>query len=356
MAVDSEKFAKHVVSFYQSADELDSYTYSLEGNNRTTLHALNIKTIFSSKLWKLGSRLRRLQPDIIHVHHSFSGLITCLLGAMLTNAKIITTVHSNYNYYNPRQKFMFLLTYMLSDLIVCNSGNTEMSVSTWRKRLFPRVRTKVIYNGVNLGMITETKTSDSRPGKDPDKFLIGSVGRLVPAKDYQTLIRAFAAFHKTVPSSALMLVGDGFLRESLEQLADDMGIKHSVMFCGALSRKEVYERLPSFDLFVMSSRWEGFGNAMVEAMMANVPVVASRIEPLREILGRGNGLFFTAGDSDDLCRKMLYCRHNRRAVKSLTERACRFARARYSLKSSARQYEEIYETLHSSAIGKRVAI
>ncbi len=239
---------------------------------------------------------------------------------------------------------MFLLTYMLSDLIVCNSGNTEMSVSTWRKRLFPSVRTKVIYNGVNIRMITETKTNNSRPGKDPDKFLIGSVGRLVPAKDYQTLIRAFAAFHKTVPSSALMLVGDGSMRESLEQLVDDIGIGHSVTFCGALSRQEVYERLPSFDLFVMSSRWEGFGNAMVEAMLANVPVVASRIEPLREILGRGNGLFFAAGDSDDLCRKMLYCRHNRRVVKTLTESACRFAHARYSLKSSARQYEKIYQT------------
>ena len=244
---------------------------------------------------------------------------------------------------------MFLLTYMLSDLIVCNSGNTEISVTAWRKRLFPRVRTKVIYNGVNLRMIAETKTNNSRPRKNPDKFLIGSVGRLVPAKDYQTLIRAFAAFHKTVPSSELMLVGDGFMRESLEQLADDMGIGHSVTFCGALSRQEVYERLSSFDLFVMSSRWEGFGNAMVEAMLTNVPVVASRIEPLREILGQGNGLFFTAGDSDDLCRKMLYCRHNRRAVKPLTEKAYRFARTRYSLKSSAMQYEEIYETCRTGS-------
>ena len=87
---------------------------------------------------------------------------------------------------------------------------------------------------------------------------------------------------------------------------------------------------------------------MVEAMVAGVPVIASQVEPLLEVLGPDNGIFFAAGDIDDLYEKMIYCYDNRDEIKGLAEKASEFAYRRYSLNESVRCYEGTYKTILSN--------
>jgi glycosyltransferase involved in cell wall biosynthesis len=341
--VDPSKFEKHVLSFRQTTKEMENFISRAYGDQKLKMYGLHRKNIyFPLGLLKLMTIFLREKPDIIHIHHSFSGLVAGFLGMLFTGARIISTVHSNYNFYNHRQKIMFLLIYMMSDLIVCNSRNTGKSIEKLRRRFFPSGKIQVIYNGVNLRLIGSRRASGGRCGAARDKFSIGTVGRLVPAKDHATLIRAFVDFNKTVPDSALTLVGDGPLRKPLEQLANDLNAADKVIFCGSLSREHAYEALCSFDLFVVSSRWEGFCNAMVEAQLAQVPVLASGIAPLPEVLGPDNGVFFSPGDPGDLYRKMMFCYLRRERMETRSRLAYNFARDRYSLTLSARRYEQVY--------------
>ena len=373
--VDPRKFEKHVLSFRQTTEEMENFISRAYGDQKLKVYGLHWKNIyFPLGLLKLRRRRQksfanlilerggcfcnlfrtfgsciklmtiflREKPDIIHIHHSFSGLVAGFLGMLFTGARIISTVHSNYNFYNHRQKIMFLLIYMMSDLIVCNSRNTGKSIEKLRRRFFPSGRIQVIHNGVNLRLINSRRASGDRSGTARDKFSIGTVGRLVPAKDHATLIRAFVDFNKTVPDSALTLVGDGPLRKPLEQLVNDLNVADKVIFRGSLSREHAYETLCSFDLFVVSSRWEGFCNAMVEAQLARVPVLASRIAPLPEVLGPDNGVFFSPGDPGDLYQKMMFCYLRRERMETRSRLAYNFARDRYSLALSARRYEQVY--------------
>jgi len=347
--LDPRKFEKHILSFRQTTKEMENFISRAYGDQNPKVQGLNWKNIyFPLGLLKLITIFLREKPDIIHVHHSFSGLVAGFLGMLFTGAGIISTVHSNYNFYNHRQKIIFLLIYMMSDLIVCNSRNTGKSIEKLRRRFFPSGRIRVIYNGVNLRLINSQRASGDRSGTARDKFSIGTVGRLVPAKDNATLIRAFVDFNKTVPDSTLTLVGDGPLRKPLEQLVNDLNVTDKVIFRGSLSREHTYETLCSFDLFVVSSRWEGFCNAMVEAQLARVPVLASRIAPLPEVLGSDNGVFFSPGDPGDLYQKMMFCYLRRERMETRLRLADDFARNRYSLTLSAQRYEQAYLSVLAS--------
>jgi glycosyltransferase involved in cell wall biosynthesis len=100
-----------------------------------------------------------------------------------------------------------------------------------------------------------------------------AVGRLTPAKAYDVLLDAFAHFLKVKPSATLVILGQGELLPALRAQAESLGIASSVVFTGFSSNVYAYYRWA--DLFVLSSRWEGFGNVLVEAMASGVPVVST---------------------------------------------------------------------------------
>jgi glycosyltransferase involved in cell wall biosynthesis len=124
------------------------------------------------------------------------------------------------------------------------------------------------------------------------------------------LIRAFAR----VAAAHLILVGDGPLRPEIESLVKNIGIKDRVHFLG--KRSDVPQIIKMADVYVQSSQWEGFGIAALEAMAGGLPVVASRVPGLSEVVGDA-GLLFKPGDSfelasmlnrllnDDICRKKI---------------------------------------------------
>ncbi|HEY6727913.1 MAG TPA: glycosyltransferase [Polyangiaceae bacterium] len=146
----------------------------------------------------------------------------------------------------------------------------------------------VIYNGCDVSGIAERARSSrgTRPVGSP--FVIGMVARLNAIKDHALLLRAFAEVPVRMPERAVELwfVGDGELRPRLQALAGECGVQGSVRFFGA--REDVPELLGQMDLFAFcTTRNEGFGIALVEAMAAGTPIVASDVPACREVLAAG---------------------------------------------------------------------
>lgn len=145
-------------------------------------------------------------------------------------------------------------------------------------RRFP---VKVIPNGVKS---FQGATRGDNPGKSQARLKIGMVARLDAIKDHVTLLHAFAELQKDYPRVELEIVGDGFLRHDLEVLAARLGIAERTLFLGQVT--DVYAVISEWDIFCYATTaQEGLGNALIEAMTAGLPCVATDVGPIKEIAG-----------------------------------------------------------------------
>lgn len=169
-----------------------------------------------------------------------------------------------------------------------------------------RSRLKVIYNPIitEIILVAAKETVEHpwfQPGQPP---VILGTGRLVPQKDFATLLRTFALVRQK-RSARLVILGEGPERERLEALATELGIDQDVCLPGF--ELNPYKYMSKAAVFVLSSAWEGFGNVLVEALAAGAPVVATdcRDGPREILTATGQGRLAPVGDSAGLAKEIV---------------------------------------------------
>jgi glycosyltransferase involved in cell wall biosynthesis len=141
-------------------------------------------------------------------------------------------------------------------------------------------------NAAGLGLITNIMNSQS------SNYKIGTIGRLVPQKDYPTLLSAFSNVLKSVPNIELYVVGEGYLQKNLIESSKSLGINDKIHWLG--KTEYIKEFLSKIDLFILPSKYEGFGLVLLEAMIAKKPIIAANNSAIPEVLGKTyEGLFST---------------------------------------------------------------
>jgi glycosyltransferase involved in cell wall biosynthesis len=207
----------------------------------------------------------------------------------------------------------------------------------------------VIHNGVDITWLEncshEKNEIRKAYGLGPDDFVIGNVGRLVPPKDQESLIRGMAMVTKSLESAKLIIVGTGPLRTTLENLVRKLDLEKNVIFAGSLQREAVYQLLHAIDLFVMYSLWEGFCNALVEAMAARKPVVASDIETFREIMGESSCLVPPQNPTALATAILDIANMPVEERQVMGEALHQHAATDFFLKSTAEAYQHVYERM-----------
>jgi glycosyltransferase involved in cell wall biosynthesis len=160
-------------------------------------------------------------------------------------------------------------------------------------------RIEVVYYGVtdNLEIVRKPREiSESQP------VHFGTVSRLVPQKDIPTLLAAFSLHLREFPKDTLRIVGSGPLSKSLVDFCKSKGISDQVFWLGRTDN--VSEFYSTLDVFVLSSKYEGFGLVLLEAMQMGLPIISSNISAIPEVVGEGNGLFFEVGNPQELSTRM----------------------------------------------------
>ncbi len=163
-----------------------------------------------------------------------------------------------------------------------------------------REKLKVVYYGYNSDLSKRvelvTKSSNSI-------FTIGTVARLTPQKDLPTLLKAFKSFKERFPDTRLLIVGSGILEGELKKLSSQLEISDSINWLGRTS--DIRTVMEKMDLFVLPSKYEGFGLVLLEAIQVGIGVIAARNSAIPEVLGSDSDGLFTTGDSKELFQKLL---------------------------------------------------
>lgn len=174
----------------------------------------------------------------------------------------------------------------------------------------------------------------------PGRCIIGCVGRLDAMKGYDVLLRAIAL----VEGTEVAILGEGVQRQALEDLAQTLGVRDRVRFCGWVESPRAY--LPQFDLFTQPSRSEGFPLAIVEAMLAARPVVATRVGSVAEaVKDNETGLLVDKDDVNGLAAAIRRLRDNPALRERLGRRGREIALAHFTAQQMADRYERLWEEI-----------
>jgi glycosyltransferase involved in cell wall biosynthesis len=283
------------------------------------------KTPFSflAALVRARRYLRDLDPDLIHSHSFHANIFARLLKLFVPDAAIVSNIH---NVYEGGRSRMWL--YRATDRLSARTVAVSQAVAERfiRSRAVPAGKCSVILNGIDLAAFFPDAVRRNRTrtayeaGAD---FIWLAVGRLAPAKDYPSLLRAFAQVLRSINAAQLWIAGEGSAAEAsaLKALAVKLNIADSVRWLGL--RRDIPALLDAADGFVLSSAWEGLPLALGDAMAMKKTVVATDVGGVRELVGDA-GVVVPAGRVQKLTEAML-------------ARICQSAGARQSTGSAARE-------------------
>jgi glycosyltransferase involved in cell wall biosynthesis len=211
-------------------------------------------------------------------------------------------------------------------------------------------RTEVIPNGVDTDIFLPGPRDEASAqlGLVPSRFRFIFAGVYKPAKGIDVLLDAMRIVHEKYPDSELILIGKSnnspYYRQYAEQ-AGSLGITQAVRFVPLMPKSVLAAWFRASDAFVLSSRTEGFGIVLCEAMSCGLPVIATRSGGPEDIVDNTNGLLVDPGDCDLLANAMMRMYENIRLYRSRKEEIREFVKSRYGFESVAARIVEVYRSV-----------
>lgn len=329
--LDSGRFSKYLVTFVHKtggqnnlvAPDVVRYTVGKRGIR---------------KLLDLARFLRRERIQIIQTHMYASNLIGSLAAWLAGTPVVITTEHGKNTWKTRRHHLAerFVINPLVSVRVAVSKDILRIRMN---KDHVPERKITFIPNCVDIPGERQCRAKK-------EETVIGTVGRLVPAKDYRTLLIAAKGVIAAKPYVKFLLVGDGEEREMLEKTASSLNIASHVQFSGWQSDVGYY--LDQIDLFVLSSITEGIPVALLEAMAKGVPVVATNVGGIPEVIENGlNGFLVQPGRPECLTNAILNMLDRKEARDRLGKAARATVMKSFAVTRICREYETLYNTLLS---------
>lgn len=282
--------------FYQLSPQIDRIALEVAKQSPTPIHGLANNFY---RLWILRQTINSLQPDVVISFLDKTNVLT-LLALLVTKYPVLVCEQNNpvQNDLGRSWHLLRRLVYPLATKVVSSS----QGVNQYFDWLSPQQK-EVIYNP--LAVREKQSESFTLPaGVNPQQKWLVAMGRLTHQKGFDLLLTAFAEIAGQYPDWQLLILGEGELRSELEELKEQLKLGDCVCLPGLISNP--FPLLARAELFVLSSRYEGFGNVIIEAMACGCPVVATDCPSgPREIIRHGiDGLLVRDRDRNSLAQAM----------------------------------------------------
>lgn len=290
------------------------------------------------KLTKLYFVIRKFKPDILQSFLYFDNIVARFFGKITGIPIIISGQRNAETRRSWLRNFLDKITLPFTDLIVSNSEAGKKILIDREK--VSKEKIKVIHNGIDLKVF---KNQEHKSLKD--ELTIGFVGHLTKQKGVKYLLRAIKDLKEKRDDFVLKIIGNGPERINLEKLTKELGLVDKVKFLG--HKENAWKYMSGFDLLVLPSLWEGLPNVIMEVIACRVPVVATNIGGVPEIIKDGEtGFLVEPKNSEALAEKIEYVLNlSEEEREKIGESARRTVKEKFSIEKMVREYEGLYGDL-----------
>jgi glycosyltransferase involved in cell wall biosynthesis len=279
--------------------------------------------------------------QVVNIHYPSNDLFYFAICRRLLSFNLVCSIHGADLFPDgkARRKYHWGMRMLLryADRIVTPSADLRRKVLD----VFPEYEDKVlfIHNGIRLDGISAVP---SPGGKASGRYVL-SVSAYKPQKGLDVLIRAMKKVVRHDPELKLLLIGEGSLRSELETLAAELGLSANIEFHGRKTESEVLELLRGCETFVLPSRFETFGIAILEAMACGRPVVVSNTGGMPEIVRNGrNGFIVEPEDASALANVLISLSDDPVLRRRIGEAAFEDVRRRFHVDAMGESYERVF--------------
>jgi glycosyltransferase involved in cell wall biosynthesis len=312
----------------------------------TPLRVLSPHKYIPLYLPRLLLLLRAGKFDLVHCHLTASNLMAKPLAALVGVPLIFTYDHNDM--YRTQQKarlWLDRLANRLTDHIIAISASTRDFLI--QREGVPADKITIIYNGVDLERFQPAPDAAIRAGwrrtwgLPAEAPVVAGVGRLRRQKNFPLFLRAAREVLREISGANFVIAGEGPDRGDLERLARDLGIASQVRFLGYV--KDMTELYAGVDMLLMTSHAEGTPLTILEAMAMGVPVVATRVDGMAEVLEDGVDAYLVPpGDLGACAQRTCRLLQDQALARQFSRAGQRKVREHYSAVSMTRQLENIY--------------
>ena len=299
---------------------------------------------------KLAEVAEREQLEIIHSHYAVPHATAVMLANQMLGGRLktVTTLHgTDVTIMSEEDSLKQVMAFSVNQSDVITAVSKELA-RVAEEAISPKNPITMVHNFINLEEYRRTTNQTVRKcfKIDSSERVIVHTSNFRPVKRIEDVIKIFHGILKGIPAR-LLLVGDGPEQNKAYELAEKLGISDKIEFLGKQSR--VVKILSASDLFLLPSEKESFGLAALEAMACEVPVVASNVGGLPEVIEHGvSGWLSELGDIDSMIEGALHILKDEERHNTFSKNARRRAQEHFSAEILVRQYEAIYEKLMHS--------
>ena len=302
-------------------------------------------------LCQLYSIMKKGHYDIVHCHSGKAGLLGRLAARLAGVRKVFFTVHGwsfyntlEYGWARPLMVLLEKVAARCSTKIICVSEADR--VSGLARRIAKEDKFLVIHNGIGWNGNGDRIHARQLAGIDNNHIVLGMVGRLAHQKNPMAFLRAAREIRRDYPDVRFILVGGGPLMDECIDFIRDNGLAECVQLLGEKSPEQTHRLIASFDVFVLTSEFEGLPLTVIEAMFAGLPILATNVGGVPELVEHGgNGFLVQAGNVADLTARMRFLIDDAETRGTMGRASQKRAQEEFHRTGMVASYDAVYASL-----------
>jgi glycosyltransferase involved in cell wall biosynthesis len=303
-----------------------------------------------SNIIKMRKIILENNYDIVHCHSTKAGYVGRLAAFVSRHPNIIYSPHG-FMFCDNRilmKRFLYLkmekyLGYVTQKLVAVSGSERDIAIE---HNIVPNKKIITLYNSIDpsdfddftyINRITEKI-------KEGSEIILGTVGRLYYQKDPITLIKSFKIINNRFPNTKLVMVGDGPLEQVCIKLIDKLGLKSKIDLTGYQKNSKAYYKI--FDIFMLSSHYEGLPYALLEAMSMGIPSIGTNVVGIKDLILNGRtGYLAEEEDYNGLADAVINLLSNPQIMSEFSENAKNITRENFNFNNGIKEYQEFYSSV-----------